>query len=181
MYSADLSLEGQERAPNSSPAGSFSSDKENRPSEVPKSTYNRGMPPPLPQASVAEATTSRRYLKRKLADRDAPPSATQTLHRQRLEEAGNSEFYDPEQSMGQRRALRREYRDLTRELTGSITHTPCSQLGQKADSSCRLSRRISGAKLEWPYRLTQLIERALCFCHTNIRCHIRLASTRINS
>ena len=73
-----------------------------------------------PPDSTLGRPTSRQNLKRKVSERDGSLNATQTIHRQRLEEAGNRDFYDPEQSMEQRRAVRRDYRDLSRELTGII-------------------------------------------------------------
>ena len=136
-YNEDISVEDQARVFNSSPAASFSSDKENRPTEAPLTTKSRGMPPP--QLSASEGSASRRGVRRKLADRDATQNGTQKLHRQRLEEAGDSEFYDPEQSMAQRRELRREYRDLARDLTGIQALTTRSHWLQNTNYSGRLS------------------------------------------
>ena len=64
--------------------------------------------------------TDRSNKKRKLADRDVnnAPNATQVTHRQQLDDAADSRYYDPDQSMEERRAVRKEYRDLSRDLTG---------------------------------------------------------------
>ena len=99
-----------------SPAASFSSDKENRPAAAPQRGKAKSMGPP--QTPASDRATPRQNLKRKLGDRDARPNATQAMHQQQLDDVGNKDFYDPEQNMEQRRAVRRDYRDLSRELTG---------------------------------------------------------------
>lgn len=55
--------------------------------------------------------------KRRLTAR-TPPTSSQAVHLKRLDEAGNSRFYDPNQSMEERRAVRKDYRDLSRDLIG---------------------------------------------------------------
>ena len=102
-----------------SPTVSFGSDKENR-------SVNAGRDGKRRTTGLSEATpgsdrsSSRPSLKRKLADRDTPLNATQRLHQQELAEAGDDELYDPDQSMGERRALRKDYRDLSKDLTGRL-------------------------------------------------------------
>ena len=109
-----------------SPAASFSSDKENRQAQAEKTQRNndkeRDMPPP-PQMSTPSFTnyqSPRSSKKRKLGERNAP-NASQTAHERELAEVGDRRFYDPDQSMEERRALRKDLRDLSRELTGTST------------------------------------------------------------
>lgn len=55
--------------------------------------------------------------RRKLSERDAP-NASQIAHERELKELGNSQFYDPDQDMDERRAVRKGIRDLSKELAG---------------------------------------------------------------
>ncbi|KAL8828134.1 MAG: hypothetical protein Q9191_002764 [Dirinaria sp. TL-2023a] len=107
-----------------SPAASFSSDKENRSTarSRPSNGKSRAMPPPskLPTPVLEEPTSGRASKRRRLSERDAP-NATQAAHQKRLEEAGDRSVYDPDQTIEERRAIRKEYRDLSRELTVRIT------------------------------------------------------------
>jgi len=105
-----------------SPAASFSSDKENREilASRPANGKARAMPPPsrLPTPGSVEPPSGRASKRRRLSDRNAP-SATQAAHEQRLESAGDTSVYDPDQSIEERRVIRKDYRDLSRELTGT--------------------------------------------------------------
>ncbi|KAK0513080.1 hypothetical protein JMJ35_004066 [Cladonia borealis] len=106
-----------------SPAASFSSDKENRQAQAEGSRQEKGkgraIPSPhLPSPATGEEDTPRPNKRRKLSEREAP-NATQTAYQNHLAEIGDSRFYDPDQSMGERRALRKEFRDLSKELTDS--------------------------------------------------------------
>lgn len=106
-----------------SPAASFSSDKENRQVQADEARHNNGkaknMPPPqMPTPSSANYNSSRSSKKRKLGERNAP-NASQTVHERELAEVGDRRFYDPDQSMDERRAVRKDFRDLSRELTDS--------------------------------------------------------------
>lgn len=104
-----------------SPAASFSSDKENRGAASSRHTNGkaRAMPPPskLPTPESAEGPSQRASKRRRLSERDAP-STTQAAHEKRLETAGDTSVYDPDQSIEERRVIRKDYRDLSRELTG---------------------------------------------------------------
>ncbi len=103
-----------------SPVASFSSDKENRGvagGSTARTSKAKSMGPP--QATPSDRATPRPNRKRKLGERDGAPNATQAAHQQQLDDVGNRNFYDPEQSMEERRAVRKDYRDLSRELTGT--------------------------------------------------------------
>ena len=104
-----------------SPTASFSSDKENRETAGNPSRQNgksRAMPPPqLPVSDLADRATPGSNKRRRLSERDAP-NASQSAHARKLAEIGNTDFYDPDQSMNERRAVRKDFRDLSRELTG---------------------------------------------------------------
>ena len=106
-----------------SPAASFSSDKENRRAQTSDSQQNinkaKNMPPPqMPIPSSANCDVPRSNRKRKLGERNAL-NASQTAHERELVEVGDRRFYDPDQSMDERRAVRKDFRDLSRELTGT--------------------------------------------------------------
>ena len=105
-----------------SPAASFSSDKENRAAATSSTRRNnvksKAMAPPkLPTPTSTEPATPRATKRRKLSERDIP-NASQIAHQKQLEELGNREHYDPDQSMDERRGIRKELRDLSRELNG---------------------------------------------------------------
>ena len=106
-----------------SPAASFSSDKENRQAQADRTRPNNGKaksmaPPSLPTPSSANFDSPRSSKKRKLEERNAP-NASQSAHERELAEVGDRRFYDPDQSMDERRAVRKDFRDLSRELTGT--------------------------------------------------------------
>ena len=99
-----------------SPAASFSSDKENR--QASTTAKSKRMPPPkLPTPALAESGTPRPAKRRKLGERGLP-NASQVAHEGELEKLGHAQFYDPNQSMAERRAVRKGIRDLSKELTG---------------------------------------------------------------
>lgn len=105
-----------------SPTASFSSDKENRQvsSRASRLTKGKGKamdPPQLTTPAPGAEVQPRSSKRRKLSERDAP-NASQATHARRLAEAGDTEYYDPEQSIVERRAVRKDFRDLSRELTG---------------------------------------------------------------
>jgi len=106
-----------------SPAASFSSDKENRGVLAPRPANGkaRAMAPPsrLPTPESVGPPSGRASKRRRLSDRDAP-NATQAAHEKRLESAGDTSVYDPDQSIEERRVIRKDYRDLSRELTGIV-------------------------------------------------------------
>lgn len=106
-----------------SPAASFSSDKENRGSASESAAHqangkSKAMgPPKLPTPASAEALSPRANKRRRLGER-AAPNASQMAHERELRELGNTQFYDPDQDMDERRAVRKGLRDLSKELTG---------------------------------------------------------------
>lgn len=102
-----------------SPAASFSSDKENRQAETETSRQSKGKaramePPYLP---TPETDAPRSNKRRKLSEREAP-NTTQTTHAKQLADVADTDYYDPEQSIVERRAVRKDFRDLSKELTG---------------------------------------------------------------
>ena len=102
-----------------SPAASFSSDKENRhaASEKSRQAKGKGKAMAASQLPTPETEGPRSSKKRKLGEREGL-NATQTTHAKQLAEAADKDFYDPEQSIEERRAVRKDFRDLSRELTG---------------------------------------------------------------
>ena len=116
-----------------SPAASFSSDKENQQAQADATRQNmdktKDMPPPhIPTSSPVNYNGLRSGKKRKLGERDVP-NASQTAHERELDDVGDRRFYDPDQSMDERRAVRKDFRDLSRELTG--THQMTSDLEKR--------------------------------------------------
>ena len=106
-----------------SPAASFSSDKENR--SVPNNGRiangkSQAMPPPskLPTPNSVEPETTRASKRRRLTERDAP-NAPDSGFSAEEDTPGKSSHYDPDQNVDERRAIRKDYRDLSRELTGT--------------------------------------------------------------
>ena len=93
---------------------SFSSDKENRPNA---GANGKQKSVALPNAQSAEVS-SRPNRKRKLADRDNPANASRDHQQEQLEKVTDKRHYDPEQSLQERRELRKDYRDLHKGLTG---------------------------------------------------------------
>lgn len=116
-----------------SPAASFSSDKENQQAQANDTQQNmdrtKNMPPPqIPTSSPVNYNGPRSGKKRKLGERDVP-NASQTAHERKLDDVADRRFYDPDQSMDERRAVRKDFRDLSRELTG--IHRMTSDLGER--------------------------------------------------
>ncbi|MCJ1268726.1 nuclear protein [Lobaria immixta] len=106
-----------------SPAESFSSDKENRQSAKESSHQANGKskamaPPKMPRSASMEPLSPRANKRRRLSERGAP-NASQMAHERELRELGNIQFYDPDQDMDERRAVRKGIRDLSKELTDS--------------------------------------------------------------
>ena len=102
-----------------SPATSFSSDKENRQasSRTPRQGKNTSKAMEPLQMPTPEIEASRTNKRRRLSERKAA-TATQTTYQKQLADAADTDFYDPEQNMHERRAVRKDFRDLSRELTG---------------------------------------------------------------
>ena len=106
-----------------SPTASFSSDKENRSANQSAgrngSTKSNAMPPPskLPTPNGVEPEVTRASKRRRLSERDAP-DAPETSFTAEADAPGNSPVYDPDQNIDERRAIRKDYRDLSKELTG---------------------------------------------------------------
>ena len=108
----------QSRALAQSPAPSASvSDKENHDTTRRRSGNKQKS---VSMDSTAEQSP-RPNKKRRLTDREIV-GPSQRTHRKQLQEAGDGRYYDPNQSMAERRKVRKEYRDLTRDLTGGHFH-----------------------------------------------------------
>ncbi|MCJ1393366.1 nuclear protein [Xylographa bjoerkii] len=108
-----------------SPAASFSSDKENREVSVQLSRNAQGktkaMPPPkLPTPGSAEHTPSHTNKRRRLGERDTP-NTSYSSQQDEVDPDEDLRYYDPDQSMEERRYIRKGYRDLARELIDSRT------------------------------------------------------------
>ncbi|MCJ1474019.1 nuclear protein [Lambiella insularis] len=104
-----------------SPAASFSSDKENHQTSRNNQRKSKAMPhPKLPTPGSAESTSTQSSKRRRLGERNGSTSS-QAAAEAEEEIAGveDTRYYDPDQSMAERRFIRREYRDLARELIDS--------------------------------------------------------------
>ncbi|KAL8694115.1 MAG: hypothetical protein Q9218_001168 [Villophora microphyllina] len=141
-----------------SPAASFSSDKENRETPARDSRLVNGkskqMPPPkLPTPTSVEDGTPRSNKRRKLSERGVP-NASQVAHEKELDKLGHNQYYDPNQSMAERRAVRKGIRDLSKELTESRAEylTPASdglvKTLEKANEIFGQVRQTSDATLD---------------------------------
>ena len=88
---------------------SYSSDKENHASSARRTNGSTKRMSQLPTPSSLETSASNSNKRRKLGERGGyePSQAAARL------------FYDPEQPMDERRAVRKNYRDLSRELAGT--------------------------------------------------------------
>ena len=75
-------------------------------------------PPKNLASTLVEPLSPRGNKRRRLSERSAP-NASQMAHERELRELGNTQFYDPEQDMDERRAVRKGIRDLSKELTGT--------------------------------------------------------------
>ena len=133
-----------------SPAASFSSDKENRtsaPRGEKRKEHAKEVARSVPM-SGSPATASSANKRRRLTDRDGGPLASQAVHRRQLQDANDTDFYDPDQNIDERRTVRKGIRDLAKELNGMWP--AYASLDLLTDLSCRLSGRISSTRLIWP-------------------------------
>ena len=106
-----------------SPAASFSSDKENRQRSAPQSKgKSKAMAPPkartVTHSDHEEARSSKR---RRISEREVP-NASQATHARQLQDVADRDYYDPEQNIEERRAVRKDFRDLSKELTGVLSN-----------------------------------------------------------
>lgn len=85
----------------------------------------------LPTPVAAEDATPRMNKRRRLADQDERLES-QIIHERELELVADTEYYDPDQDMGERRAVRKGLRDLTRDLNGT---SASSVNGKQTDQS----------------------------------------------
>ena len=98
----------------------------------------------IPTPTSGDSDTSRSNKRRRLGERDAP-NATQLAHQRQLEEAVDTKYYDPDQSIEERRAIRKGLRDLTKELHGRLSLN-LTLAQQELTAFDRLTRRIHAAK-----------------------------------
>ena len=107
-----------------SPAASFSSDKENRQAAAGKSHQTKGksqaIEPPRARSTIQGDQGEPRSSKRRKLSERAAPNASQATHARQLEDVADRDYYDPEQDIEERRALRKDFRDLSKELTGKL-------------------------------------------------------------
>lgn len=155
--SASTRQRSRRHAPNNpaslspSPAASFSSDKENRrdtanSSRQANSKAKAMAPPEIPTPPSGDSDASRSNKRRRLGERDAP-NATQLAHQRQLEEAVDTRYYDPDQSIEERRVIRKGLRDLTKELHGRLpSQVTCHGVGTDVTLT-RVTRRIHAAQL----------------------------------
>lgn len=77
-------------------------------------------PPELPTPTSADSDSSRANKRRRLGERVAP-NATQLAHQRQLNVVVDTRYYDPDQSIEERRVIRKGLRDLTKELNGRLS------------------------------------------------------------
>jgi hypothetical protein len=118
-----------------SPTASFSSDKENR-GDSPDSRRSAkgkenvmGSPQLSSPRSEHHASKRRRLAERGLSGGGGVSQATQSQRAlgAQLDQNQDTRYYDPDQPMDERRAVRRGYRDLAKEMTGRRSLTPHSR------------------------------------------------------
>ena len=98
----------------STPGESFSSDKENHTSSR---RDKRGMPSTAMGEITTPSTVGTANKRRRLGERSAlEPSQASVQNQQR--DDGETKYYDPEQPVEERRRVRKEIRDLARNLAG---------------------------------------------------------------
>ena len=101
-----------------SPAPSTSSNKENYHASRPRPRADKANTAPnrSSMSSSNSANPAPASRKRKLQDVRTQPS--QARHRRELDERVDKEYYDPDQDEDERRAVRKDMRDLNKELNG---------------------------------------------------------------
>jgi hypothetical protein len=126
-----LHSDGEENYPESpqlqvqpaSPSGPGSSDKENRNnSQNHLSSSAKRKKPVLGMGSGTQPTprSVSGTKRRRLAERGALDHGSQAVHRRRLQQVNDTDYYDPDQDEDERRRVRKGLRDLTRELNGIV-------------------------------------------------------------
>ncbi|KAI9684786.1 MAG: nuclear protein [Trizodia sp. TS-e1964] len=104
-----------------SPSASFSSDKENHDASRQERAKSKGkMAPPNLPTPVSETSSALRMGKRRRVDDGYSQAlATQLAHERELDEVVDTQFYDPDQDVEERRDVRKGLRDLSRDLRDS--------------------------------------------------------------
>ncbi|KAK2754407.1 nuclear protein [Arachnomyces sp. PD_36] len=118
-----LHSDGEENFPGTpqiqrQPASPGSSEKENRDSSRTHQTSSeKRKKPTLGMNSATQPTPkSTQNKRRRLTERRESGLGSQAAHRRRLQQVNDTDYYDPDQDEGERRAVRKGLRDLTREL-----------------------------------------------------------------
>lgn len=159
----------EQSAPNSSPPSppGSSSDKEN----PRRRTINK--------RSKAQMAPQSHDKRRRLTDRST------NIHSQipSSQRVGKNKFYDPDQDVNERRKVRRDLRDLTREFNGMLSpstppHLRAFVATRPANhlTNPRLARRVPSVRQRWNRQDRQATKPPLHESQTNLRCHPRLAT-----
>ncbi len=164
-----------------SPAASFSSDKENQTASarLSRSTNrkSKGMQPPkLPMPAVVEDGTPRAAKRRRLCERGVP-NASQVAHEEQLRDVGENKCYDPNQSMEERRAVRKGIRNLSKELTGTMSRLLLLKL---TNLHQRIPCRVPNALFERSRKNSRKSERDFRNRKADVRCNTRFPLARID-
>jgi hypothetical protein len=138
-----------DRSTPSTPSSSFSSDKENRASHASGSEKRKQ---PAAPAAMSEAGLGNK--RRKVSDNGLGEPSTQgrQAHERQLQEAIDTRYYDPDQSLEERRLVRRGFRELAANLNGKersmyyLTGIPANHLSCLL---CRAKSRIPPTRIYW--------------------------------
>lgn len=123
-----LNSDGEENFPESpqiqvqsaSPNGPGSSDKENRNAPRDRLSPSDKRRKSTQGTSSQTPSTQGGNKKRRLTQRGLSDQSSQAVHRRRLQNINDTDFYDPDQNEEERRRVRKGLRDLTRELNGIV-------------------------------------------------------------
>lgn len=116
----EVTRRSKQRLGSLTPSPSASSSSRNRDSTGSSrqvSGNSEDMPSPNNLPTPDADPPSPRASKRRRVEEDAP-KASQVAHERELSRSGNTLYYDPDQDPEERRRVRKDLRDLSRELTG---------------------------------------------------------------
>lgn len=126
-----LHSDGEENYPDSpqvqvqpaSPSGPGSSDKENRDTSrnhLSSSEKRRKSTQGMTSATQSTPRSASGNKRRRLTQRGLTDIGSQAAHKRRLQQVNDTDYYDPDQDENERRRIRKDLRDLTRELNGIV-------------------------------------------------------------